>query len=67
MTLAIGVIGGHGATLHDQHWATLAGLGRAIAQRDCTLITGTCPGLPYIERQGGHPWMCSPVFDMLRR
>lgn len=46
MKLAVGVIGGHDVTCHDQTWAALAGLGRAIAERDCTLITGTCPGLP---------------------
>jgi predicted Rossmann-fold nucleotide-binding protein len=47
MMLAIGVIGGHGAIFHHQNWAVLAGLGRAIAERAGTLVTGTCSGLPY--------------------
>jgi len=52
MKLTIGVMGSSGGTLSKEveHKAYL--LGEAIAERDATLITGGCPGLPYEAVRG---------------
>ncbi|GIW07474.1 MAG: hypothetical protein KatS3mg060_2279 [Dehalococcoidia bacterium] len=52
MKLSIGVMGSAGASSGDEDWAKLVRLGGTIAERDCTLITGACPGLPYAAVQG---------------
>lgn len=52
MKLSIGVMGSAGASSGDEDWAKLVRLGGIIAERDCTLITGACPGLPYAAVQG---------------
>jgi predicted Rossmann-fold nucleotide-binding protein len=49
MKLTIDVMGSAGGAASDENWARL---GRAIAERDCTLITGACPGLPYAAVEG---------------
>lgn len=51
-TLAVGVMGSAGGTLAPAAMAACTRLGRAIAERGCTLITGACPGLPYAAVQG---------------
>ena len=50
--LAIGVMGSAEGSFGEDIWAKLVQLGRAIAERDCVLITGGCPGLPYAAVQG---------------
>jgi hypothetical protein len=50
--LSIAVMGSASAPVGDQEWARLVGLRRAIAERDCVLITGGCPGLPQAAVQG---------------
>ena len=52
MKLTIGVMGSAGGTFDAETWSRLVQLGRAIAQHDCILITGGCPGLPYAAVQG---------------
>ena len=52
MKLTIGVMGSASGSFDEASWAKLIRLGRAIAERDCTLITGACPGLPYAAVQG---------------
>lgn len=46
MRLAVGVMGAAGGALDEVSLAKMRSLGRAIAERGCTLITGACPGLP---------------------
>jgi hypothetical protein len=46
--LTVGVMGSAGGSVSDSAAAALTTLGRAIADRDCVLITGACPGLPQI-------------------
>jgi len=52
MKLAIGVMGSAGDSVSDHDKAKLTRLGRAIAERDCILITGGCPGLPQAAVEG---------------
>lgn len=50
--LAIGVMGS-ASGLHDPEVvARCKTLGRTIAERGCTLITGACPGLPFAAVEG---------------
>jgi uncharacterized protein (TIGR00725 family) len=50
--LAIGVMGGATGTFDEETLARLVRLGKSIAQRGCSLITGACPGLPHAAVQG---------------
>ncbi len=52
MKITIGVMGSAGGTYSDEAYTKLVQLGRAIAEQDCILITGGCPGLPYAAVQG---------------
>jgi len=52
MKLAIGVMGSSGPPYSDGAWDKLVQVGRRIAERECVLITGACPGLPYAAVQG---------------
>lgn len=52
MKLAIGVMGSSEPPFADGAWEKLVDLGRHIAERECVLITGACPGLPYAAVQG---------------
>lgn len=47
MQLAIGVMGSSSAPYADNAWEKMLELGRTVAERQCTLLTGACPGLPY--------------------
>jgi uncharacterized protein (TIGR00725 family) len=47
MRLAIGVMGSSSEPYADKAWGKMVDLGRAVAVRNCTLVTGACPGLPY--------------------
>lgn len=52
MKIQVGVMGSAGGRLskdaRDRTWR----LGRAIAEHDCALVTGACPGLPYEAVKG---------------
>ena len=50
--LTIGVMGSASGSFEDETLARLVRLGRVIAERDCVLLTGACPGLPYAAVQG---------------
>jgi uncharacterized protein (TIGR00725 family) len=52
MRITIGVMGSAGGLLDEEAASKLETLGRAIAEHDCILITGGCPGLPYAAVQG---------------
>ena len=52
MKPAIGVMGSAGARIDEATFAKLMRVGRAIADRGCTLITGACPGLSNAAVQG---------------
>jgi uncharacterized protein (TIGR00725 family) len=52
MRLAIGVMGASGGNLTEDARQKAYRLGEAIAERDATLITGGCPGLPYEAVRG---------------
>lgn len=52
MKLTIGVMGSAGGAYGEEAYAKLIQMGKAIAEHDCILITGGCPGLPYAAVQG---------------
>ncbi len=52
MKITIGVMGSAGGVYNDEAYTKLVQLGKAIAEHDCILITGGCPGLPYAAVQG---------------
>lgn len=52
MRLTIGVMGSASESIIGAALESAHALGRAIAKRDCVLITGGCPGLPYAAVQG---------------
>jgi len=52
MKLTIGVMGSSGGDLSEDVLRKAYRLGEAIAERDATLITGGCPGLPYEAVRG---------------
>ncbi len=52
MKITIGVMGSAGGSIAEEASSRLFELGKAIAEQDCILITGGCPGLPYAAVQG---------------
>ncbi|HEX5275993.1 MAG TPA: hypothetical protein VFW34_12055 [Candidatus Rubrimentiphilum sp.] len=54
MKIQIGVMGSAGGSISDTELALAARLGRRIAERDCTIVTGACPGLPHAAVIGAH-------------
>ena len=52
MKITVGVMGSAGGEYSEAAYRQLLQLGKAIAERDCVLITGGCPGLPYAAVQG---------------
>jgi uncharacterized protein (TIGR00725 family) len=50
--LTIGVMGSSMGTFSEQELENADRLGRRIAERGCTLITGACPGLPQAAVRG---------------
>ena len=50
--LAVGVMGSASGSMPDDVRMAARRLGRAVAVRGCTLITGACPGLPYAAVEG---------------
>ncbi len=52
MKITIGVMGSAGGVYDDEASTRIVQLGKAIAEHDCILITGGCPGLPYAAVQG---------------
>lgn len=52
MELKIGVMGGAGYDIPDSYLQHATLLGEAIADAQCTTITGACPGLPLAAARG---------------
>lgn len=52
MALKIGVMGGAGRDIPQDHLAKAELLGQAVAEQGCILITGGCPGLPLAAARG---------------
>ncbi len=47
MKTQIGVMGSAGGAITDEQLELARRLGRRIAERDATIVTGACPGLPH--------------------
>lgn len=47
-------MGSAGGSITDDELALARRLGRRIAERDCTIVTGACPGLPHAAVMGAH-------------
>lgn len=54
MKTQIGVMGSAGGPITDADLDLARRLGRQIAERDCTIVTGACPGLPHAAVLGAH-------------
>ncbi len=54
MKIQVGVMGSSGGSISAEQLATARRLGRRIAERDCTIVTGACPGLPHAAVLGAH-------------
>lgn len=54
MKTQVGVMGSAGGTITDAELDLARRLGRQIATRDCTIVTGACPGLPHAAVLGAH-------------
>ncbi|MFN2449326.1 MAG: hypothetical protein ABR508_05965 [Candidatus Baltobacteraceae bacterium] len=54
MRVQIGVMGAAGGIITDAELDLARRLGRRIAQRNCTIVTGACPGLPHAAVLGAH-------------
>lgn len=54
MKIQVGVMGSAGGPISDAELALAHRLGRRIAQLDCTIVTGACPGLPHAAVLGAH-------------
>ncbi len=52
MKIKIGVMGSATEKLTRKQKEKAVALGRAVAERDCILITGACPGLPHLAAKG---------------
>jgi len=52
MPLKIGVMGGAGSGIPQEHLDIAVRLGRAITDAGCVMITGGCPGLPLAAARG---------------
>ncbi|HEV3155024.1 MAG TPA: hypothetical protein VGZ02_14545 [Candidatus Baltobacteraceae bacterium] len=54
MKTQIGVMGSAGGPISDAELDLARRLGRQIARKDCTIVTGACPGLPHAAVLGAH-------------
>lgn len=54
MKIQVGVMGSAGGAITEEELALARRLGRRIAERDCTIVTGACPGLPHAAVLGAH-------------
>jgi uncharacterized protein (TIGR00725 family) len=52
--IQIGVMGSAGGIITGDQLALARRLGRRIAERDCVVVTGACPGLPHAAVLGAH-------------
>jgi len=54
MKIQIGVMGSAGGIITKPQLELARRMGRRIAQRDATIVTGACPGLPHAAVLGAH-------------
>lgn len=54
MKIQVGVMGSSGGSISEEELALARSLGRRIAERGCTIVTGACPGLPHAAVLGAH-------------
>lgn len=54
MKIQIGVMGSAGGTITNDELDLARRLGRRIAERGATIVTGACPGLPHAAVLGAH-------------
>jgi hypothetical protein len=54
LRIAVGVMGSAGGDLSEDARRAARAMGRVIAERDCVLVTGACPGLPHEAVKGAH-------------
>lgn len=54
MNIQVGVMGSAGGAITEEELALAHRLGRRIAERGCTIVTGACPGLPHAAVLGAH-------------
>ena len=54
MKLQVGVMGSAGGPITDEELELARRLGKRLGQRDCTIVTGACPGLPHAAVLGAH-------------
>src|SRR5215472_4764906 len=54
MNMQIGVMGSAGGVISDAELELARRLGKRIAERGCTVVTGACPGLPHAAVLGAH-------------
>ena len=52
LRITVGVMGSAGGRLADEVRRKAFDMGRAIARRNCVLVTGACPGLPHEAVKG---------------
>ena len=52
MTYTIAVFGSAAGNMNDDILAKARVIGRIIAEKDCILLTGACPGIPYEAIKG---------------
>ncbi|MEO6835745.1 MAG: protein containing YHS domain protein, partial [Candidatus Tumulicola sp.] len=68
MNVQIGVMGSAGGRISEGELALARRLGRRIAERGCTVVTGACPGLPHAavlgaDEKGGVSLGISPALS----
>jgi uncharacterized protein (TIGR00725 family) len=54
MNIQVGVMGSAGGALTPAELELARRVGRRIAERGCTIVTGACPGLPHAAVLGAH-------------
>ena len=54
MKIQVGVMGSAGGTILASELDLARRLGRQIAKRGATIVTGACPGLPHAAVLGAH-------------
>jgi len=67
--IKIGVMGSAGGQMHDHIVERCTALGEAIAEEDCAILTGGCPGLPHYavvgcKKKGGLTIGVSPAMSL---
>jgi uncharacterized protein (TIGR00725 family) len=54
MKIQVGVMGSAGGEISARELLLASRVGRRIAERECTIVTGACPGLPHAAVLGAH-------------